>query len=96
MNTIPVTSTNLQGNRVRDLIEALSRLDPDVRVDLAEVKVAQNKLELPIDWAIELFNAECGTDMLSLDDLIMRYQDLVEKRDKFEKQLEDIRELLDE
>lgn len=96
MNNIPVSQTNLGGNKVSDLVEALLKLDQDVKVDVQNVQVKQGKLVQPIDWAIDQFNDECATDVLSLDDLIMRYQDLVEERDKLEKQLDAIRELLDE
>ena len=96
MNNIPVSQTNLGGNKVSDLVEALLKLDQDIKVDVLNVQVKQGKLVQPIDWAIDQFNDECDTDVLSLDDLIMRYQDLVEERDKLEKQVEAIRELLDE
>ena len=96
MNNIPVSQTNLGGNKVSDLVEALLKLDQDIKVDVQNVQVKQGKLVQPIDWAIDQFNDECATDVLSLDDLIMRYQDLVEERDKLEKQLDAIRELLDE
>lgn len=96
MSNIPVSQTNLGGNKVSDLVEALLKLDQDIKVDVQNVQVKQGKLVQPIDWAIDQFNDECATDVLSLDDLIMRYQDLVEERDKLEKQLDAIRELLDE
>ena len=96
MSNVPVSQTNLGGNKVSDLVEALLKLDQDVKVDVQNVQVKQGKLVQPIDWAIDQFNDECATDVLSLDDLIMRYQDLVEERDKYEKKFESIKELLDE
>ncbi len=96
MNNIPVSQTNLGGNKVSDLVEALLKLDQDIKVDVLNVQVKQGKLVQPIDWAIDQFNDECATDVLSLDDLIIRYQVLVEERDKLEKQLDAIRDLLDE
>ena len=109
MNNIPVSQTNLGGNKVSDLVEALLKLDQDIKVDVQNVRVEYGMLALDeqrfidkfndecnIDWVIDQFNAECATDVLSLDDLIMCYQDLVEERDKLEKQLDAIRELLDE
>lgn len=96
MNNIPVSQTNLGGNKVSDLVEALLKLDQDIKVDVQNVRVEHGMLALDEQRFIDKFNYECAIDMLSLEDLIERHKTLVEERDKFEKQLDTIRELLDE
>jgi len=96
MNSIPVSQTNLGGNKVSDLVEALLKLDQDIKVDVQNVRVEYGMLARDDQRFIDKFNDECAVDMLSLDDLIERHKTLVEERDKFEKQLDTIRELIDE
>ena len=95
-NNIPVSQTNLGGNKVSDLVEALLKLDQDIKVDVQNVRVEYGMLALDEQRFIDKFNYECAIDMLSLEDLIERYQDSTKALEKHREKLSDIRELLDE
>ena len=96
MSNIPVSQTNLGGNKVSDLVEALLKLDQDIKVDVQNVRVEHGMLALDEQRFIDKFNDECNIDMLSLEDLINRYQDLIKEREESAKKFDTIRELLDE
>ena len=96
MNNIPVSQTNLGGNKVSDLVEALLKLDQDIKVDVQNVRVEHGMLALDEQRFIDKFNYECAIDMLSLEDLIERYQDSTKALEKHREKLSDIRKLLDE
>lgn len=70
MNT-PLQATNLQGNKVRDLVAALQLLDQDVTVSI--VRVGANNGQLRICFTECAFlrevNDACGIDFQKIEQL---------------------------
>ncbi len=94
-NNIPVNQTNLAGDRVRDLVEALLKLDQDIKVDAEYLRVERGQLNIGADQVVHRIEVACDVDLASVDALIERFNEIIAELYNVEKKLNSIRDLLD-